>query len=149
MKQKGFTLIELLVVIAIIGILAGIILPSLGAARQKAYDVKVKAQLRNIQTAAANYLVSNGTFGTPVSGQAGCGSSSLGFFSDAPSGLAQLTVSVNYPVGENTIICNSSATAYAVSDNLSATTTYWCIDSAGANKQETGTTNPLGVLTAC
>jgi prepilin-type N-terminal cleavage/methylation domain-containing protein/prepilin-type processing-associated H-X9-DG protein len=55
-KQKGFTLIELLVVISIIAVLLGILLPSLGKAREKVRETACKSNLKNIGLAVSMYL---------------------------------------------------------------------------------------------
>lgn len=58
-KTYGFTLIELLVVIAIIGVLASIVLVSLGGARAKASASKAKSDLAQIMTALELYQSDN------------------------------------------------------------------------------------------
>lgn len=57
---KGFTLIELLVVIAVIGLLASIVLVSLGRSRAKARDSRRQADVRQLSTAMELYYGDNG-----------------------------------------------------------------------------------------
>lgn len=59
-QRRGFTLIELLVVIAIIGVLSGVVLASLNAARGKARDARRLSDMKEIRTALELYALNNG-----------------------------------------------------------------------------------------
>jgi general secretion pathway protein G len=68
LNHRGFTLIELMVVIVILGILAGLIMPRIMGAPEKAKRQKARIQIEALETALKMYKLDNGTYPSSLQG---------------------------------------------------------------------------------
>jgi len=134
--KKGFTLIELLVVIAIIGILAGIVLVSLGTARNKGKDSAVQEQLSGLRSQMEIFYSTNNTYTN------GCTLASnpqaYAILTGAASSTAATAVNNAYATAQvaGVVECHENGNAWAAQAPLTTAGTYWCVDSTGASKSE-------------
>jgi prepilin-type processing-associated H-X9-DG protein/prepilin-type N-terminal cleavage/methylation domain-containing protein len=104
-RQQNFTLIELLVVIAIIAILAGMLLPALNKARDKARTIQCAGNLKQINTAGLLYASSERDYFVPVH------NGSAGWYAN-PQYMPYLKVK-NYGVWPESLYCPKATYAFA------------------------------------
>lgn len=124
-NKKGFTLIELLVVVAIIGILATVVLASLGTARERSRDAAAKAAISQIRAEAE--IIASGTV-----------DNSYATVCDANNGVDALITDAGTQTN-STPSCFANAASWVAAVTLNNGAVF-CADSTGyaGNRPESG-----------
>ena len=124
---KGFTLIEILIVVAIISIISGVVLVSLGGARNKAADGAVQSALAQFKVEAELYANGNESNYGQV-----CGEDNFGVFRDSRIPALIEEIKKNAKDQKCIGVSRSSGGAYAYHTLLKGSKGKgYCVDSVG------------------
>ncbi len=139
--KKGFTLIELLVVVSIIGILAVVVLASLGSAKNKGEDSAIKTNLATIRNQAEIFASYNKSSYLPTGG-ATFPIGPCPVYNVSGSNMFEVDSIIADAASEATSLggssyCYNSLNNWVMAVGLkSVPNTSWCIDNANSNAKQ-------------
>lgn len=119
--RSGFTLIELLTVIAIIGILAGILIPTIGLVRKNAAKTKAASDLRQIAIAYNAYSSS----GPRIRTMPGATVTNMGLWAETLARLGGFNEAAGYFVDSASDVAVLTTIPQTVVDATGAATALW------------------------
>ncbi len=137
--KKGFTLIELLVVVAIIGILASVVLTSLGTARNKGKDASAIASISSMRGQAELGVSTSGAYLNNIC-NATSGAGEIGTLLAAARNQLGGTTNVDcYDDDSDDATATVTPTQWRVEGDLTASGNFFCADSTGIATEVTAT----------